>query len=466
MTFMIDLRDIWNAMRGATEVALQHHQILLLPRKMTLIIYNALSNKGYPPTSPNTAPATKNDSHDWSSAHMKHHLQCTEQPRLPSNITKYCACHEKWLSWLILVTYETSFTMRWVAEVTLQHHRILRLPRKVSLMIDPRHIWNVIYNARSNKGYPPTSPNTAPATKNDSQEWSSSSSHMKRHLQCAEQQRLPSNITKYCACHEKWLSKISIKFLENSWSVIYNAGPIRDPRMIREWNHQSATRLATEVFRAHHEHFLIKNTTFRTPAIRGYFSRSPRAFSIEKYNMSRSSYHSKISPNAAPATKSDTWTSPNTAPATKSDTLLFSTLLYSTLRYSTLLHTLLYSSLLYSTLLYSTLLYPSLLHSTPLYSTLLYYSLLFATLLYSTQLFSTIRYSTRLFYHLWLYYSLTLLFLTLRSRSYIGSFSSKLPLIIYFISFFHQPPLSWWINMEHIGRRWSEQPWVTISVKT
>ena len=31
----------------------------------------------------------------------------------------------------------------------------------MNLMIDPHHIWNVIYNARSNRSHPPTSPNTA-----------------------------------------------------------------------------------------------------------------------------------------------------------------------------------------------------------------------------------------------------------------------------------------------------------------
>ena len=423
------------------------------------------------------------------------------------------------LLWMIRVTYETLFTMCGTAEVLLQHHRLLRLPRKMTLRIDPRHIWNVIYNARSNRDVSPTSPNTAPATKSNTHHWSSS--HMKRYLQCAEQQVSLSNLTKYCACHEKWFpwlilvtyetsftmrgatgvivqphqilrhekwpSKISKKFAENGWNVIYNARPIRpwsdhDPRMIRPWNRQSATRLATEVtFHAHHEHVVLKNTTFRAPAIipnfteycashekwhlnftkscachekwmswlilfthdtlftmRGATSvivqphqilrlprkmipmtdpchiwnviynarsnrchcptspntapatkndrpksqrnllktdetsftmrgrsdhdprmirpwnrqsatrlRPPRAFCIEKYNISRSGYHSKFhrilrlprkvtlelhqilrlpksdawtSANAAPATKSDTWTSPNTAPATKSDT--------------------------------------------------------------------------------------------------------------------------------------------------
>ena len=230
---------------------------------------------------------------------MERHLQCAEQQASPSNLTKYCACHAKWLSWLIFVTYGTSFTMRGATgitlqphqilrlprksalqnlseilrerlkrqfqctadspmirawsdhelvishppvrrgyfsrfgdafcienynisrsgyllkfhrilrlpqKVTLQDHQMLRLPRKMILMIDIRDIWNVIYNARSNKHHPATSPNTAPATQNGSHDWSSS--HMERHLQCAEQQASPSNLTKYCACHAKVHSKI------------------------------------------------------------------------------------------------------------------------------------------------------------------------------------------------------------------------------------------------------------------
>ena len=446
-------------------------------------------------TSPNTAPATQSDCHDWSSSHMKCHLQCAEQPVSSSNITEYCACHAKWISWLVLVTHETLFTMRGVTtviaqthqilrlprkmnlmidpchtwnaiynarsnrwhpptspcqmilqnfrnispkqmkrqlqcatdprpfrewsendprmkpslrnpprnrgyfsrppqafciekyntsrsgyhskfhqilrlprKVTLQLHQILRLPRKMTLMINPRHTWNAIYNARNNMWHPPTSPNTAPAMPNDSpkfqkhfsktdetsitmrdrsetiprmiREWSEnetvtpqpasqprllftpttgilywkiqhfalrlsfqispntapatksdtstppntapatqndshdqSATHLKRYLQCAEQQVASSNITKYCACHAKWFSKISETFLQNRWNVNYNARPIRDhsendPRMIREWNRHSATRLATEVtFHAHHRHFVLKNTTFRAPAI-------------------------------------------------------------------------------------------------------------------------------------------------------------------------------------------------------
>ena len=118
--FMIDVRRIWN------------------------VIYNARSNRSHPPTSRNTAPATQNDCDDWSASHMKRHLQWAEQQESQSIFTKYCTCHAKWMPSVIRVTYETSFTMRGATRVTLHLHQILRLPRKMNLMIDPPHIWNVI----------------------------------------------------------------------------------------------------------------------------------------------------------------------------------------------------------------------------------------------------------------------------------------------------------------------------------
>ena len=163
---------------------------------------------------------------------MKGYLQCAEQQVSLSKLTKYCACHEKWISWLILVTHEMLFTMRGATSVIVQTHQILRLPRKMNLMIDPCHTWNAIYNARSNKCHCPNLPNTAPATQNDSP-----------------------------------------KFRKNFSKTAETSFPMRgrsenDPSRIREWNRHSATRLASEVtFRARHEHFLLKNTTFRAPAI-------------------------------------------------------------------------------------------------------------------------------------------------------------------------------------------------------
>ena len=185
--------------------------------------------------------------------------------------------------------------MRGVTSVIVQTHQILRLPPKMNLMIDPCRTWNAIYNARSNKCHCPNSPNTAPATKNESHDWSLS--HMKRYLQCAEQQMSLSKLTKYCACHAKWLSKILQKFLENSWNVISNAGPIRewsenDPSNIRAGNRPPQQRwlfaLATSIFYWKIQHFALRLSF-------------------------------QISPNTAPATKSDSSTSPTTAPGTQND---------------------------------------------------------------------------------------------------------------------------------------------------
>ena len=252
--------------------------VMIDPHRIWNVIYIAWSNRHHPPASPNTAPATQNKSHDWSASHMKRHLQCAEQESSPSNLTKYCACHAKWMSWLIRITYETSFTMRGATGITLQPHQILRLPRKMNVMIDRAHLWNVISNAQSSKSHPPTSPSTAPATQNESHVWSAS--HMKRHFQCAEQQASISNLTKYCAYHAKLHSQILEKLTENSWSGISNARPIRpwsdhDPSMIREWSDP-------------------ENANRNPPRHRGYFSHSPGADSIENYNVSRSGYHSKF----------------------------------------------------------------------------------------------------------------------------------------------------------------------------
>ena len=57
--------------------------------------------------------------------------------------------------------------MRGATGVTIKPHQILRLSRKTTHILSPHHISNLIYNARSNRCHHQTSPNTAPATKND-----------------------------------------------------------------------------------------------------------------------------------------------------------------------------------------------------------------------------------------------------------------------------------------------------------
>ena len=235
-------------MRGATAVTIQLHQIVRLspgkthilhPHHIWNLIYSARSNRCHDPTSPNTAPVTRKDSHASSSSHMKPHLQCTEQQVSRSNFTKYCTCHAERLACFILITYETSFTVRGATGVPIQPHQILRLSRGKTRMLHPPHIWNVIYSARSNRCPPPTSPDTAPATQNS----------------------IP-------------------KFLRKSLKTVETSFPMRG---------------RSENVRAQSEHNpSIKPSVRNPPRKWGYFSSWPWAFSIVKYNILRPILHSNL----------------------------------------------------------------------------------------------------------------------------------------------------------------------------
>ena len=295
---------------------------------------------------------------------MKLHLQCAEQQVSRSNLTKYCACHAERLTYLVLITYETSFTVRGATGVTIQPHQILRLPRKMTRLLYRPHIWNVISNARSNRCHYPTSPNTAPATKNDT-----------------------------ARCQRK-----SPKTGETSFPMRGRSD--HDPSMIRAWKRkpQPASQvrllfdLTTSIFYCKIQRF-APNLTFKPSPSTAPATKSDAWTSSSTAPATKSD--TWTSPCTAPATKSATWTSPSTAPATKSDTrtsLLYSTWLCltrldSTWLYLTLLDsTWFYLTLVDSTLLDSTWLYLTLLDSTWLYLTLLDSAWLCLTLLDSTWL--------------------------------------------------------------------------------
>ena len=178
---------------------------------------------------------------------MKPHLQCAEQQVSRSNLTKYCACHAERLTYLIIITYETSFTLRGATGVTIQPHQILRLSRRKTHLCNHHHIWNVIYSARSNRPPPPASPNTAPATQN---------------------------------CIAKFLRK-SLKTVETSFPM--RGRSENDPTMIRPWSDHDPTNDPR-----------MKPSVRNPPRNRGYFSSSPRAFSMVKYNVSRPILHSNL----------------------------------------------------------------------------------------------------------------------------------------------------------------------------
>ena len=277
-------------MRGARLVTVWHHQILRLPRnsefKMSaenpwIASANIKTIRAWSEHIIRTYPKIKSSSRtrcfgDLTRPILETHFVwknttsrapaiyqnftkcCACHKKWHSTFTKFCACHAKWISWLICIRYETSFRMRGATRVTLQLHQILRLPRK-------------------------------------SHSHDSSSSHMKRHLQCAEQHWLPSNITKYCVCHEILSSRCQPS-AENPWIASANI------KTIRAWSEDK---------------IVISHPPLRRP----YSSHLGDAFCMEKYNISRSGYRLsiKISRNAAPATKSDTPPSPNTAPAKQNE---------------------------------------------------------------------------------------------------------------------------------------------------
>ena len=137
------LRQYYSVLQSTTPVLLCSMPLLLCTTKYysSTTLYYKVLRQYY-----NVLPSTTTY---YSGTTLKRRLQCGEQQEAPSNFTKYCACHAKWISWLIGVTYETTFTMRGAKGGTLQLHQILRLPRKLNRIIDPHHICNVISNARS-----------------------------------------------------------------------------------------------------------------------------------------------------------------------------------------------------------------------------------------------------------------------------------------------------------------------------
>ena len=212
-----------------------------------------------------------------------------------------------------------------------------------------------------------------------------------------------------------------------------------DPSMIREWSeNENANRNPPRkwgYFRAHHEHFLLKNTTFRAQSYIQTFTKYCAChvkchLNFTKYCACHEKWHLNFTKYCACHEK---WHLNFTKYCAGhcSVTELYCTLLYLTLLYVTLLYvTLLYVTLLYLTLLYLTLLYLTLLDTTLrdttlrdttlrdttlLDSTLLDSTLLDSTWHYSTWHYSTWHYSTWLYstwlYSTWLY--LTLLYVTL-----------------------------------------------------
>ena len=64
-------------------------------------------------------------------------------------LRQYYSLLRQYYNLLLRYYFETSFTMRGATRVSVQLHQILRLPRKMNVINDLRHIWNLISNAWS-----------------------------------------------------------------------------------------------------------------------------------------------------------------------------------------------------------------------------------------------------------------------------------------------------------------------------
>ena len=182
-------------MRGATGVTIQPHQILRLPRKMTLQDFRENLQK-----------------------QVKRHFQCGDDPSMirewsendPSMIRAWKRKPQPASQVRLLFEVPRSIfyckIQRFEANLTFKHSPSAAPATKSNTWPSP----NTAPATQSNT-WP--SPNTAPTTKSNTH--SSSSWHMKPHLQCAEQSMSPYKLTKYCACHAKWPLNVWQKCAEN-----------------------------------------------------------------------------------------------------------------------------------------------------------------------------------------------------------------------------------------------------------
>ena len=345
---------------------------MLDPRHIWNVICTAQTNKCHPPTSPNFAPAamTAQNLTEIYWKQLKRHLQCPADPSMnPSVRNAPCNrgyflrsprafCIEKYnialrLSFQIhqilrlpgKVTLELHQVLRLPWNVTLELHQVLRLPRKKAFMVDPRHTWNVIYNARSYRSHPPTSPkirlprkmtrmldprhiwhviynaqsnrchpptssNIAPAPHNDRPK--SNRNLLKRHLQCAAD---PSMIREWSENEPVSLKPAAqLRLL-----VTLAAEKIQHVALRLSFEISPSTAPATKSDNLTSPSLALarKSDTWTSPSTAP--ARKSDAWTSPSTAPARNS-DTWTSPSAAPATNSDTWTSPSTAPVTKSDT--------------------------------------------------------------------------------------------------------------------------------------------------
>ena len=266
-------------MRAETNVTLQTHQILRLPRKMTIQHLAEICGKQLKrhfqcaadprpfrdrsETVPRPFPSVRNPPRNRGYFSRSGRTVCIEK----YNISRsgYLSKFHQVLRLPRKVTLELHQVLRLPRKLTLDLHQVLRLPHRMTRRLDPRHIWNVISNARRNKCHPPNSPNTALATQNDHP---TSGRNLRKTAETSFPMRGRSET-------------VPRPFRDRSETVSVSPQPATQPRLL--------FALRTNGLYWKIQHFALRLSF-------------------------------QISPSPAPTTQSDTWTSPSTAPTTKSDT--------------------------------------------------------------------------------------------------------------------------------------------------
>ena len=146
MGLMIDPRDKWNvqytAQSNRSQPLTSHNAPAKINHSRDLILLTPPTSStmrpsisSHPPTSPNIAPATRNHSYYWSLSHVKRHLHARTNRGYPVTSPNNCACHAKWLSWLILKYYSWTAAPSNAPATKSDSwtHQVLHPPRKVTV---------------------------------------------------------------------------------------------------------------------------------------------------------------------------------------------------------------------------------------------------------------------------------------------------------------------------------------------
>ena len=300
-------------MRGAANVTLQTHQILRLPRKMTIqhlteICWKQLKRhfqcaadptmirpwSDHDPTmirDRSRQSATRRATELTFRAPDEHFVLKNTTFRAPAifpNFTKYCACHEKW---------HLTFT-----KYCACHEKCHLTFTKYCACHEKWHLTFTKYCPCHEKWHLTFTKYCA--------------CHEKWHLTftkyCTCHEKLHLTCTKYCACHTEWLACLILVTYETSFPMrgATNVTLQRHQilRLPRKMTIQHLTEICWKQLKRHFQcaadptmirpwsdHDPRPFPSFRNPPRnRAYLSRSGRAFCIEKYNISRSGYLSKF----------------------------------------------------------------------------------------------------------------------------------------------------------------------------